>query len=1282
MSCPACGRENPPENAFCGACGTRLARVCPGCQRENPLDQSFCGRCGRSLEAKRDAGAQPEGVPSAFASGRYEVERFLGEGAKKRVYLARDTRLDREVAIGVIKQEGLDAEGRLRVQREARAMGRLGDHPHVVTVYDVAEEDGDLYLVCQYMGGGDLASRLAATEDRRLPIPETLRIAQELCHALEHAHAQGVIHRDLKPGNVWLTPEGQAKLGDFGLAVSLDRTRLTREGMMVGTAAYMAPEQALAKPPDTRSDLYGLGALLYELLTGRPPFAGDDAVAVISQHLNTPPVDPTWHNGEIPTPLEALVLRLLAKDPEQRPAGVREVREALTTIETVPATALAEERAGANPLDRLASGIFVGREPELAEARACLDQALSGHGRVLLLVGEPGIGKTRTAEELATYAHLRGAQVLWGHCYEGEGAPAYWPWVQMVRAYAHDHDPEELRSAMGSGAADIAEMVSQVRARLPELPRPSPVDPEQARFRLFDSVVSFLRNASMRRPLVLVLDDLHWADKPSLLLLQFLARELAGARLLVVGAYRDVELQRKHPLSETLAELAHAGQSDRILLRGLTRAEVGRFIERSAGVEPPGGLVDAVFRETEGNPFFVHEVVRLLAGAGRLQSPDAVGSWNLEIPQGVREVVGRRLNRLSDACNTILSVAAVIGRDFDFRVLREVSEQSEAQLLHALDEAIGARLVVESGNGALGRYRFTHALVQETLYDELSTPRRVLLHRQVGELLERIDRTSPEPHLSEIAHHFFQSVQSGDADRAVAYATRAGDWAQRRLAYEQAARHYEQALQVLELRGDTDPAERCGLLIRLAEVRGHAGDLPHGREAAVQAAELARGLESAELLARAALAYHPSWGMVAMGSVDSVRVGLLEESLASVGAEDLVLRARLLTALALELDFHPDEERARAVAAEAVGLARQTGDSTLLGWALQAYSVVGIGLDARASPSYKETFQEFRTVVRRVAETSSDSRLLQEVRAYSVADAFWHQDRAAMDASIEAEARLAEELRTPQGRYWPTLHGAMRALMDGDFEGSTRLADEALRIGERGVGGSNAVTWYGCWACVIVRQTGDRLDTAIRGFEEAVMGPTAIPAGRAMLAALYVARDERAKAQEQIEILAAGDFRDFPRDGNDICAWYLCAEVCVYLRDRSRATILYDLLLPFVDLSAGLGIGAAYVGTMARYLGLLGTLLERFEEAEGHFEEAVERESAMRSPPWLAQTRYGPSRGRASWRCSHSSRRRWLRSSSFRASTRATCRARSTSSRPRCRGAAPTSLPTPHPTAP
>ncbi|MFN0071154.1 MAG: serine/threonine-protein kinase, partial [Chloroflexota bacterium] len=271
-------------------------------------------------------------APMSFANGRYQVTKLLGEGGKKRVYLAHDTLLDRDVAFALIKTEGLDDAGRQRIRREAQAMGRLGSHPNIVIVHDLGEEQGQPYLVTELMPGGDLVSILAAAPEHRLPLEQVLALAQQLCRALEHAHGRALIHRDLKPGNIWITADGTAKLGDFGLAVALDQTRHTQPGMMVGTVSYMAPEQAIGGVVDAHADLYALGCVLYELVCGRPPFIGEESVAIITQHLNTPPVHPTWHRPDCPPGLEALILRLLEKDASKRPGSAADVGAALGSV--------------------------------------------------------------------------------------------------------------------------------------------------------------------------------------------------------------------------------------------------------------------------------------------------------------------------------------------------------------------------------------------------------------------------------------------------------------------------------------------------------------------------------------------------------------------------------------------------------------------------------------------------------------------------------------------------------------------------------------------------------------------------------------------------------------------------------------------------------------------------------------------------------------------------------------------------------------------------------------
>ncbi|PKB64098.1 MAG: hypothetical protein BZY80_04180 [SAR202 cluster bacterium Io17-Chloro-G2] len=819
MLCPSCGHENREGARFCGNCRTSLvvAISCPSCGQSNPADQNFCDQCGHDINLAMDTSATTPAPavattpvnhqPSSFAGGRYKVQRFLGEGGKKKVYQANDATLDREVAFALIKTEGLDETSRTRIQREAQAMGRLGSHPHIVTVFDLGEENGQLYMVTELMGGGDVEGLVEKAGDQRLPLQQAISIAAETCRGLEFAHSRGIVHRDLKPGNVWLTSDGIAKIGDFGLAVALDRSRLTTEGMMVGTVSYMPPEQAMGGDVTPRSDLYSLGAMLYEMVTGRPPFLGDDTVAIIGQHINTPPVAPTWHNSECPRAVEALILRMLSKDPAERPESASDVLAALEALDLQdvgagfkPAPTHGEEHS----LDSLAGGVFVGRQQEMGDLKACLEDALSGRGRLVTLVGEPGIGKTRIAQELATYAGLRGAQVLWGRRYEEQGVPPYWPWVQAIRSYVRDSDSEQLRLDMGSGAADIAEVVSDVKDRLPDLrPPPQAESPEQARFRLFDSITTFLKAASQKRPLVLVLDDLHWADQPSLSLLQFVARELGGGRLLLVGTYRDVELNRQHPLAETLGELTRERLFQRVLLRGLTQEDVAHFIEMTSGSSAQMGLVESVYSQTEGNPLFVTEVVRLLVqegvvGASRSDRDAPAGadseSWNVRIPEGVREVIGRRLNRLSQRCNETLTVASILGREFTLDQLKPLSEDtSEDRLFEVLEEALAAR-VIEELPQSVGRYQFTHALIQETLAGELSLTRKVRLHARIAESLEELYGEDAEAHAAELVHHFAEAEAVVGTEKLVQYSLLAGERAVTVRAYEEASGHFRRGL--------------------------------------------------------------------------------------------------------------------------------------------------------------------------------------------------------------------------------------------------------------------------------------------------------------------------------------------------------------------------------------------------------------------------------------------------------------------------------------------------------
>ena len=451
--------------------------------------------------------------------------------------------------------------------------------------------------------------------------------------------------------------------------------------------------------------------------------------------------------------------------------------------------------------------VFVGRQRELGTLKAALEDAVAGRGRVVMLAGEPGIGKTRMVEELASYATATGCQVLWGRCYEDSGAPPYWPWIEVTRARVREIEADQLLPVMGPGAAHIAEIVPEVRAQHPELAVPPDLDPEQARFQLFDSMTTFLVNTSKSQPLVLALEDLHWADTSSLRMLEFLGTRIANARLLVVGAYRDGEISPEHPLSRALANLSTEPSFRLETLRRFSAEETGSLIEATGGLQPPEELIQRIQGHTEGNPLFVREVVRLLEEQGQLDPSNAKLGMELAVPEGVRAVTRQRLRGLSAACNQALSTASIVGKEFDFALLlRLQGDATEAELSEALGEATRAHVVEELPRQP-GRYQFSHSLIQQALAEELSVTTRTQMHADIAVSLEVHYGLDVDSHAIELAHHFAEAQSILGPEKAVHYFLVAGEAAFSGYACEDALAHFQRGLATrgIPLTG-TDPA--------------------------------------------------------------------------------------------------------------------------------------------------------------------------------------------------------------------------------------------------------------------------------------------------------------------------------------------------------------------------------------------------------------------------------------------------------------------------------------------
>ena len=842
---------------------------------------------------------------------------------------------------------------------------------------------------------------------------------------------------------------------------------------------------------------------------------------------------------------------------------------------------------------------LLGRDAELGALEGALGDARAGHGRLFLLVGEPGIGKTRLADELCARAPAD-VRVLWGRCWEAEGAPAYWPWISVLRPLVEEEEAPRLAAALGAGAAALATLLPELRSRLPGLPADAPGASEAARFALYDAIGRFLRAAAARAPLLLVLDDLHVADRPSLRLLSFIARGLRGARILIVGTYRDADARLGPEAATLLAEIEREGQ--RFPLRRLRHDEVATLLAGASGAPPDAELVDAGFvaailHATEGTPLFVNEVVRLVVAHGLGAGEGLV--HRVLVPDGVQPTIRGHLARVSDATRAALRVAAVVGREFSLRLLEAAHGDAATDLGAALAEAEQAGLVATLDGGS--RYRFNHILIRETIYKDLGAAERARLHAAVAGALEATGAAGNPNRLSELAHHFGRAGVRGDPARAVRYARAAGERALAAYAHEEAAGHFQRALEALPA-GDDAATRRTRAELRLTEADAHqrAGERAKAKAACNQAAADARALGDADLLGRIALRRGAEF---AFAFVDATLVALLEEALAGAPART-PMRARLMARLAAARQPAADVDGPIALAREAVALARALDDRPTLAAVLR---------DARAAYMPMDDLDERLALdLETLAlgyETGDKAATLEALRRLA-AERIEQGELAAALGDLEQLERIANELRQGHRRWWALGMRASLASLTGEFAEAERLLDETDAVAASS-DDANAPTLAGmfrvshAWNSTrpdqLARARADvRRALSRRGYMDDSILSVVIDIG------LTVTRDE-ARA-----LLRRMPHETYPPR---FAGQYGMAMLLAAAEQTDALPPLYERLLPW---ASRFPVVAGCDGSYSRPLARMAAAMGRREAARKHFEHALSESRRVGARPQVA----------------------------------------------------------------
>ncbi len=832
----------------------------------------------------------------------------------------------------------------------------------------------------------------------------------------------------------------------------------------------------------------------------------------------------------------------------------------------------------------------------------------------MLVSGEPGIGKTTLCDAIAAESRTQGIHVVWGRAWEGPGAPLFWQWIQVLRSI-----PETIGSAGAPNdpeLADLAELIPELRlatrksreTAVHEPPRWAGEDPEVRRFRLFDSVLRVLSAASKDHPWLLIFDDCHAADESSLLLLEFLAKQIRQLRLMLVVTYREADVKQSSRNAELLGSIGREG--DRIVLRGFQESDVADFLETTTDLKKDPEIVHKLFNATEGNPFFLNEIVTLLEA----RSPGfSQNTWTLEdfdIPDRVGNAIRLRLELLSESTRRTLGAAATVGREFDERLLASLLKIGQAQVAESLKD--GATVGVISGlRDRPGRYQFVHALFAEFLRENMHASERRQFHEQIASVLRVEAFDGSDSNLSQIAHHLLEALPAGDLETALDYSRRAAQRAIQLLAFDEGSRLYQRALQAFESHGSAKTETHCELILDVAYSQHRLGNFAGASANFERAALIAREISSAFCLARA----YVGLGQIpeTPGVVNQRLIRGLEEALDLLGPQETSWRVLVLGRLAEALQWSDPENRRASLARDAVAIARRLDDPATLADALYRAHIATLGPDTPAEERLATS-----TEIVALARQCQNASLALRASYLRIRDLLETGDIGQLDREIQSYAQTTTELHQQHlGITEAAL--AMRALLDGRFEEAEQFATKAVSLGQNRRDGMHTQA-YATQISLIRREQNrfSELEPMIKGY--AVQFPELIFA-RCALAFCYseIARDE--DAQFYFEQLAQNDFSPIRRDVSWLACMALLSETCVSLGDARRAEILYAKLLPFASNQASLDMYVSY-GPVAFYLGILAALLSKFEAAEMHFQDALNLTSRSGARPWHARAKF------------------------------------------------------------